>query len=55
MLECPFADDGTLLRLTRSGAERVVKEYQATCFDFVMNVNKKQNQAHGVWQASGGW
>ena len=45
LTECFFADDGTLLAGTRSGAERALQVYQATStdFGFTMSISKTRH------------
>ena len=44
LTECLFADDGALLASTRPGAERAVREYQATCAAFGLTVSNPKTK-----------
>ena len=44
LIECLFADDGALLASTRPGAERAVREYQATCAAFGLTVSNPKTK-----------
>ncbi len=44
LMECLFPDDGALLASTRRGAERAVREYQATCSGFGLTVSNPKTK-----------
>ena len=44
LTECLFADDGALLASTRPGAERAVREYQATCGAFGLTASNPKTK-----------
>ena len=44
LMECLFADDGALLASTRTGTERAVREYQATCSSFGLTVSNPKTK-----------
>ena len=47
LTECLFADDGALLASIRPGAQKAVREYQATCAAFNLTVSNS-NTKHMV-------